>query len=152
MTAAPMTARQHALWLFPPLLITLVFLAAVPWLRATIGQQALSWVGGAHLIFVVSYGVSYAIRVHRSRDEVQKAGTAFSATWGMIAGLLAFALLFTLPPFPHVAAVFIRDWANLPDATGKVVIMSMGSAVCGVALFQSIATIIMKMIWWKLKQ
>ena len=152
MTATPITGRQRVLWILPPILVTVALGAAAPWLRATIGQQMLSWIGVGQVTFVVSYGIYYVIRVHRGLDEVQKAATEFSATWGMIAGLLTFALLFTVPPFLDFVTVFIRDWVGIPEAARKVVVFSMGWAVFGVAIFQSMATAIMRAIWWKSKE
>jgi hypothetical protein len=112
----------------------------------------LSWVAVAFAIFVVSYSISHAIRVHRSLDEVQKAGAMFSAQWGFVAGAMAWLLLTALPPFRALAIHLVRDWADDPQATGKVIVFAMTVGFCGVAIMQSISVIVMRAIWWKSKR
>jgi hypothetical protein len=151
MTAMPKKSRR-LLGLLPPVLLSIAFVTAKPWLMATIGGQMVSWVGVALVASVVIYSVYFSIRRQRGLDEVEKAGAEFSTHWGLVAGMMTFALLFVLPPVQDVATDFVRNWADDPNAAREVVVRAMAIAVGGVAILQGIATVVMKAIWWKTRR
>lgn len=103
MTATPKKGRAGLLKVLPLVLVPIAFLAAIPWLKTTVGGSMVSLIGGAAAIFVVSYANYLNFRARRRLDEVEKASLGFAAQWGVAAGQAVFVLLIALPPFIDLA-------------------------------------------------
>lgn len=140
---------REALWILPLVLVPSAFLVALPWLK-TIGKPGAILVTVAVVIFVVSYANYLAFRHQRRLDEVQRAGGAFAAQWGVPVGQAAFALLLVLPPFQEFATIVVSKFAADPGTTvkGIVVVFSLALGFIAVVLLQTIGTFIVHAIWW----
>jgi len=152
MTAKP-TIGRLVLGVLPLIVVPAAFVAALPWLTS-IDKTAAMLAAWAAAIIVMSYATYLSIRVHRGLDEVQKAGAAFAAQWGMAAGSMTFVLLLMLPPCRDFAIALIRDGAGAlgADSDRTVVVLALTFGGCGVVLLQAVGTLVVSSIWWRAKQ
>lgn len=144
---------RGALWILPAVLVLVAFFAALPWLK-TIGRPMALLVTAAVVIFVMGYARYLSFRAQRAMDEVQRAGGAFAAEWGVPAGQAAFGLLLVLPPFKDFATAIVSKFAVDPGTTvdGTIVVFSLALGFVGVVFLQIIGTVIVQAIWWRVKQ
>ena len=152
MVAMPKIGRR-ALWILPVVLVPATFFAAIPWLK-TISQPMALLVTAAAVIFVMSYANYLSFRAQRGLDEVQRAGAAFAAQWGVPAGQAVFCLLLVLPPFKAFTTTVVSRVAADPGVTldGTVVVATLALGFCGVVLLQAIGTVVVQAIWWTVKR
>jgi hypothetical protein len=135
-------------------LVMAAFVAAAPWLRATIGAPMLYVVSVALMIFVLGYGGYFQFRQARGMDEVLRASQEFAVRWGAAAGQMAFILLLFLPPFQDFAIAVVNKFAGLAGAPmhGAAIIFAMFFGFGALVLLQAIGTFVFGIIWWKRSQ
>ncbi len=152
MATAPKAGRS-VLWVLPLVLVPAAFVAAIPWLKTISPPMAIS-VTAAVVIFAMSYANYISFRAMRRLDEVQKAGAAFAAQWGVPAGQVAFGLLLVLPPFIDFTTAVTGKVAVHPgmtvDRTAVVVSLALGFVV--LVLLESIGRVVVHAIWWNVKR
>ena len=79
--------------------------------------------------------------------QVERAGSGFATTWGSIAGQLLFPLVLMLPPFNALAIGLIERLTAGTVADPRMVTVAMAFAFGSVVLLQSIATLMLHVIW-----
>jgi hypothetical protein len=149
MTAAPKTGR-FARGFLSIVLISVAFLAAVPWLKS-IDRTVSSVVGAAMSIFVMTYANYFAFR---GGDEVQQASAGFAAKWGVPAGQAAFVLILMLTSFNNFTAAIVAAFAGDAGMTADrhVVVVAMMLGCWGVVLMQTIGIAFVNALWWIAKR
>jgi hypothetical protein len=145
---------KSILRVLPLVLVPVVFLAAIPWLKSTVGGPMVNLAAAATAIFLMGYATYISVRQQRGLDEVQRAGGQYAAQWGLQVGPIALVLLIMLPPFQDFATAIVSGLASEPGdvADRKVVMLAMTMGLCGVVLFQSIATVIVNVMWLSSKE
>ena len=139
-----------AFWILPIAVIPAAFFAASPWLK-TVSQPMMVLITAAAVLFGMCYINYLSFRAMRRLDEVQKAGAAFAAQWGPVAGQVVFGLLLVLPPFTDFATSFVSRLPLQPGATveGTLVVLSLSLGFVVLLALEAIGRVVVHTIWWK---
>jgi hypothetical protein len=132
---------RYGLAALPLVVVPVGFLLSGPWLKATFGGTAT----------MLTYALYLSVRCQRDLDEVQAAGGTFAARWGMTIGPIIFATLLLLPPFHDMMTAIIGDAAGVP-ANRKVVTLAMTFGFGAVVILQTIAMVILNLLWWRARR
>jgi hypothetical protein len=142
---------RYGLAALPLVVVPVGFLLSGPWLKATFGGTATMLTAAVAAIFVMAYALYLSVRCQRDLDEVQAAGGTFAARWGMTIGPIIFATLLLLPPFHDMMTAIIGDAAGVP-ANRKVVTLAMTFGFGAVVILQTIAMVILNLLWWRARR
>lgn len=144
-------AGRHTLAVLPLVIVPVAFLALAPWLKTAIGGSMTLVAAAAAAIFVMGYSLYLSTCWQRGLDEVQAAGGQVAAKWGMSIGPMIFVLLLLLPPFLDMATALIGDAAGVA-ANRKVVTLALTFGFGGVVILQTLAMIVINLLWWKARR
>ncbi len=144
-------ALRCTLAVLPLAIVPVAFLAAGPWLKTAFGTTVTLVAAAAAAIFVMGYSLYLSARWERGLDEVQTAGGTFAAKRGMTIGPVIFALLLLLPPFLDMMTAVIGDAAGVA-ANRKVVTLAMTFGFGAVVILQTIAMIVINLLWWRARR
>lgn len=137
-----------ALRLSPVALVMIAFFAALPLLKA-ISDDAVLVTGAVAAIVVMAYSVYVSIRLQRSQDEVQRAGSRFAFQVGALGGSILTVLMLTAPPFQNAlvdaASRLATGSAETVDREAVLLAAFMGFVLLSVA--QTLGTLVAHAGW-----
>jgi len=145
------TKVPHRALIALSLVPTLVFLAAIPWLKEQPDWLVFLLAGISSVLAIVA-GFSHSVLTDRNSDEWHRSGARFASQWGWLTGLSIVALLLALPPFHglvhSVVSWAATDLARAPAPDREVALLAFVLGFFAVIFAQVICTIALSIGWF----